>query len=217
MTSEEAIDACLAVQDEVQSLLRARKYDESCALLTERRDEAMRQSENELAADLSTLLATCLTITGRDEEALIAAQAAEVLDPSSIEAKLCVVRLLLHSIGDPERARAKAEQVLSAFTPEDRPFRYGGLALLGTARARCGDLAGAVDVFHEMTTEEMLGGLVAADYVGVFDLQVVTELVRAGVGKDDCRRYLRLVQSVPNPSPALGRQLDALLAAVEEV
>jgi tetratricopeptide (TPR) repeat protein len=213
MTSEEATEECLALQDEVHSLILARRFDEACALVRMRRDEAAGKAENELAASLSTFLATCLTMTRRDEEALIAAQAAEDLDPASVEAKLSVARILLNFIGDPDRARAKAEQALSTLAAAHPHFRYGALALLGTARARCGDLEGAIAVFHDMTAPEILAGHLSAAYIGVFDLQVVAELVRAGVAKADCRSYLRLLMTVPNLQPRMQRQLDELLAA----
>jgi hypothetical protein len=216
MISDEAAEKWLAVHDEVQPLIRACKFNEACALLTRRRDEAAAQSETELAASLSSFLATCLTMTRRDSEALIAAEIAETLDPSSVQAKMSSARVLLNFIGDPERARTKAEQLMQ-IVPAGDPFRYGVLALFGTALARCGDVQAAVAVFHEMTSAEMLAGLRSAEYVGVFDLQVVNELIRAGVAKEECRRYLEVVRSVPNEWPHIQRQLAELLAAVKDV
>lgn len=171
MSTDEAAEKWLAVHDEVQPLIRAHRFDEACALLTRRRDDAAAERDNELAASLSTLLATCLTMARRDGEALIAAEAAETIDPSSIDAKLSLARILLNFTGDPERARAKAGQVL-AMLPAGDPFRYGALALFGTAAARCGDIDGALRVFREMTTPANLAGLRSADYVGAYDLQV---------------------------------------------
>ena len=111
----------------------------------------------------------------RDEEALVAAETAEKLDLSSIDAKLSTIRILLNYVPQPARARAKAEEVVNTLSSDDH-FTYGALALLGTARARCGDVDGAVAVFREMTTPEMLDQLRSAEYVGVFDLQVVSVL-----------------------------------------
>ena len=216
MISEEAAEKLVAVHDEVHPLILARKFDEACTLVTRRRDEALANLQSEVAASLSSFLATCLTMTRRDGEALIAAEMAEALDPSSVEAKMSSARVLLNFIGDPGRARTKAERLMQ-MVPAGDPFRYGVLALFGTALARSGDIPGAVAVFHEMTTPEMLTGLRSADYVGVFDLQVVSELVRAGVAKEECRRYLEVVSSVPTEWPHIQRQLAELLAAVKDV
>ncbi|HYC60025.1 MAG TPA: hypothetical protein VEK79_10730 [Thermoanaerobaculia bacterium] len=216
MISDEVAEKWLAVHDEVQPLVLAHKFDEACALLTRRRDDAAAELQNELAASLSSFLATCLTMTQRDSEALIAAETAERLDPSSVEAKMSSARVLLNFIGDPERARTKAEELLG-MVPAGNPLRYGTLALFGTALARSGHVQAAVGVFHEMTSPEMLAGLRSAEYVGVFDLELVNELVRAGVAKEECRRYLEVVRSVPNEWPHIQRQLDELLAAVTNV
>ncbi|MDQ6802411.1 MAG: hypothetical protein M3041_16475 [Acidobacteriota bacterium] len=216
MISEEAAEKLVAVHDEVHPLILARKFDEACTLVTRRRDEALADFQTELAASLSSFLSTCLTMTRRDGEALIAAETAETLDPSSVEAKMSSAHVLLNFIGDPERARAKAEQLMQ-MVPAGDPLRYGVLALFGTALARSGDVQAAVAVFHEMTSPEMLSGLRSADNVGAFDLQVVNELVRAGVAKEECRRYLEVVRSVPTEWPHIQRQLAELLAAVKEV
>jgi hypothetical protein len=195
MTDEEN-QQLLELHDRLRPFFRSRRFAEACSLIREKRTEALNNGRNEQASSLSGLLATCLTMDRRDTEALAVAREGEAIDPNRVEAKVEVARILLNFANEPHEAKRKAEEALRSMK-EEHHDRYAALALLGTARARCGDIDGAIEIFLEMTSERLLNSLRASNYIGVFDLTVVEELVKAGAVRDECRRYLQLVASVP--------------------
>jgi hypothetical protein len=213
VTDEDA-EELIRVHDEIAPFFRERRFDQACEVVRGHRDRAAESGANEKASALSELLATCLTMVSRNTEALDAARRAEALAPTSTAAKLATARILLHFIDSPAEALSKTEEVVTELGPNDAS-RYGALSLHGTALARCGNLAGALAVFREMTSPEMLRRLQAADYVGVYDLAVVDELVKARVALDDCRAYLKIVRAVPSGWPHLERKLAELLQATK--
>jgi hypothetical protein len=212
MTDDDAA-VVLELHEEVRPLFRSRQFAEACAKIRTRRDAASEAGKKELASNLSGFLATCLTMDSRDEEAEAAAREGEELDPSSPQAKLITARILLHFRNAPLAARAKVDEFFEHSSPDD-PERYSAWALLGTARARAGDLAGAIEVFRKMTEPPVLNALKRAEYIGVFDLTVVEELIKHRVAREECRQYLEFVSGIATERPHIRERLSMLRLAV---
>jgi len=209
--SETQYVSLASLHEELSSFFKSRRFAEAADLLRERRETEMRAAELEMASAISSMLATVLTMDSRDAEALEAAREAERLDPASVEPKLKIAYLLLRYGDAPPPAPQKTSEVMPSVERSD-PHWYKALALHGTALARTGDTEGTLGVFRTMTSPELMEQLRRAEYVGVYDLSVVSELVSAKVALPECRRYLEVVAQAPPEWPHLRQQLEKLLA-----
>lgn len=208
--TEEENEEIVRVHEQLGPLFRSRRFAEACDIVRDRREQALVSGRHEQASSFSELLATCLTMASRDAEALQAARDAERIEPNSLEAKLTTARILLNYADSPNEALAKLREAMRVM-PAEFHGRYAALALLGTALARTGDVEGAISVFREMTTPEVLQRLAAGHYYGVYDLSLVYALVTAGVAKAECRQYLDIVKTAPGGWPHLQRKLDEMI------
>jgi tetratricopeptide (TPR) repeat protein len=215
MTDDEN-EELLQIHDQLSTFFRKRQFDDACRFASESRQRALDAGKIEQASELSGILATCLSLAKKDDEALVVAREAEQIDPTRPDAKLGTAYLLLHYADEPHEALGKVESALTEIGPE-HPSWYRALALLGTARARAGNLDAALATFREMTAPDVLQNLAAANYAGVYDLSVVEELVKAGRANDETRRYLEIVRAAPQPSGSVGKKISELLAALERV
>jgi hypothetical protein len=208
LTDDENEELC-RLHETLPPLFRARAFGDAAALLREQRDS---QQNAEMASNISRLLANVLTMAGNDDAALEEARRAESLAPDDLQSKLCTARILLDYQRRPVEALEKTSEVINQL---DRThyLRYETLSLHGSALARVGNLEGAVEVFRELSDPATLVEHAKANYAGVFDLRVVSDLVFARVALPECRRYLEFVRAQESVWPHLEKQLEQLLAA----
>jgi cytochrome c-type biogenesis protein CcmH/NrfG len=163
--------------DAMAACCRERRFEDAAAIMERAREEAIAADSLEESASYSALLSTCLLILRRDQDALVASEMAERLDPNEPRYSLRTVDLLLRQFNEPMRAHEKVAKLLQRLS-EDATSRYHALSLLGQAKLALGDSTGAIALFREITSPRMMQRLCRAEYAGVYDLGLVCAIDR---------------------------------------
>jgi len=169
------------VMEETKPLIRRGAFETAAAMVAAARDGASGPSE---AASLSVIAGSYFSAAGNDSQALALHEEAERLAPGEPNYPLATARQLMR-MHRWDVARSRIEEVL-ALTDLGAVGRHRALAALCLLEVRSGSADDALRTLasaHRVAQENSLS-------IDEWDLDAVSELVKAGNRHEACAEYL---------------------------
>jgi tetratricopeptide (TPR) repeat protein len=171
------------------TLLGQKNVDGAIDLLQRARSAARSRRDSASASHFSSLIGSLHLSEGRVAEALREYESAEADEPSNAYHKLTNANRLLDA-ERPAEALQKLDAVAGAL-PDNPSIRHGYHALRGEAQMQLGKIDEAVHEFRMMSAPSLVSAVMPVS----LDLDLAALLIREGILRDECLRYLRHVRA----------------------
>jgi tetratricopeptide (TPR) repeat protein len=171
------------------TLLGQKNVDGAIEVLRQAQSAARSRHDSAAAGHFSSLIGSLHLSEGRVAEALGEYESAEADEPSNAYLKLATANQLLNA-GRPAEALRKLD-VAGDILPDNPSIRHGYHALRGETQMQLGKIDEALREFRIMSAPSLVSDVMPVSLA--LDLAVL--LMKKGVARDECLRYLGQVKA----------------------